>query len=804
MSATGSVPASPALVGTSDDPGHFAREDLFGAWATFLERIGEGESPVVLVIDDAQYADSGLLDFLDYLMVSAQGAVFVLLLARPELLSRRHDLGGRRATVIRLDPLDRDAMSKLVDALVVGLPAETRDVLVGRSEGIPLFAVETVRALIDRDVVVPRGGHYVPADGVALDLDAIGAPASLQALVAARLDALETNERRVVCEASVLGLSFTREGLAAFGEAPDELDQVLDSLQRKEVVSLQQDRFSSELGQYRFVQGVVRQVAYATQARRDRKLRHLAAAEHLAAQEDVSDELSQVIAQHLLDAVDASVSTDSDVPELTKRATALLARSARRARGLGAPTEALRLYCAALDRTEDPLDTAHLQVTAAGVAFDCSEFTMAAEFAQEATAFLDDLELAVDAGIAAAVYGLALIGMQDNTAALNVAQPRWDALQDRNDSDRALLPLARTLCVAHAGLGDFETMAQIADRRIILAEAAGDYDALAHAQLQLGIRFVAVGAPATARALYESTATIAREHGLNERLGMALNNIATIDISRDLRAALDVSKESFDVARRSGVVGAVAYAFTNHLLALWTAGRISDALTLLSENRDAVDEPNVAVIIAAIEFWLAEATGTELPAERDFAVTDSEADLAWLAHLKVTRAAAEGDTARAVELASSSLPHLLAAGGLEDDFIHMWPPLVLAALAADDLELADRLLEPVATAAPGIVAPAVRGQFRRLRGLLGAARGENSASVEGDLQAGVAQLEEFGAVIAANQARQELGEWLIDVGRAEEGEKLVSVAQNAFLELGAVGWLKESHAEATSGEASRA
>ncbi len=59
-----------------------------------------------------------------------------------------------------------------------------------RAEGIPLFAVETVRSLIDRDLVVPRGGQYVLADPDALDLDAVGAPASLQALIAARLDTL--------------------------------------------------------------------------------------------------------------------------------------------------------------------------------------------------------------------------------------------------------------------------------------------------------------------------------------------------------------------------------------------------------------------------------------------------------------------------------------------------------------------------------------------------------------------------------------------------------------------------------------
>ena len=195
-------------------------------------------------------------------------------------------------------------MATLVDGLVDGLPGDARTALVDRAEGMPLFAIETVRALIDRDAVVPRGGQYVPAEGVDLDLAAIGAPASLQALVAARLDALSPAERAVVADASVLGASFTQEGLTAIGSAPGSLEDALSALQRKEIIAVQQDRFSAERGQYRFVQSVVRQVAYGTLSRRDRKVRHLAAADFLSTHPDPGDDLAVVIAQHLLDAVD--------------------------------------------------------------------------------------------------------------------------------------------------------------------------------------------------------------------------------------------------------------------------------------------------------------------------------------------------------------------------------------------------------------------------------------------------------------------------------------------------------------------
>ena len=83
-------------------------------------------------------------------------------------------------------------MTALVDGLVHGLPDTARAALVARAEGVPLYAVETVRSLIDRDAVVPLEGRYVFVDsaGERVDLSTLAAPASLQTLIAARLDAL--------------------------------------------------------------------------------------------------------------------------------------------------------------------------------------------------------------------------------------------------------------------------------------------------------------------------------------------------------------------------------------------------------------------------------------------------------------------------------------------------------------------------------------------------------------------------------------------------------------------------------------
>src|SRR3954452_5203816 len=119
----------------------------------------------VLVVEDVQWADDGLLDFFETLVESAQAPIFILTFARSELAERRPHWGCHRRThVLHLEPMTDAAMSDLVDGLVDGLPADTRAQLVARADGVPLYAVETVRALIDRDAVVPREGRYVLAD----------------------------------------------------------------------------------------------------------------------------------------------------------------------------------------------------------------------------------------------------------------------------------------------------------------------------------------------------------------------------------------------------------------------------------------------------------------------------------------------------------------------------------------------------------------------------------------------------------------------------------------------------------------
>ena len=327
-------PAMLALLGVERGvPG----EQLFGAWRTFFERMAE-TAPVVLVFEDLHHADAGLLAFIDELVDWAKASpIYVLTLARQELLDRRPDWGaGKRSfTSLHLEPLPEPAMRELLAGLVPGLPEATIRPIVARADGIPLYAVETVRMLIAEGRLEARDGVHAPVG----DLGALAIPESLSALIASRLDGLDGGDRVLVSDAAVLGQSFTAPGLAAVsGRGDAELEAGLRSLVRREILSITADPRSPERGQYAFVQALIREVAYNTLSRPERKSRHLAAARYFEGLG--SDELAGALASHYL-AAQANAPDGEERDALTGQARIALDAAALRAAALGSHDAAI-------------------------------------------------------------------------------------------------------------------------------------------------------------------------------------------------------------------------------------------------------------------------------------------------------------------------------------------------------------------------------------------------------------------------------------------------------------------------------
>ena len=130
------------------------------------------------------------------------------------------------------------------------MPPTLREAILARAEGKPLYAVETVRMLIDRNVLVQDGAGY----RLVGEVGELAVPDTLHALLAARLDGLSPEERRLLGDAAVLGKTFTPQALATLGGLePDRLDELLTAMVRREVLGLQSDPRSPEQGQYTFL-----------------------------------------------------------------------------------------------------------------------------------------------------------------------------------------------------------------------------------------------------------------------------------------------------------------------------------------------------------------------------------------------------------------------------------------------------------------------------------------------------------------------------------------------------------------------
>ncbi|HEY8869137.1 MAG TPA: AAA family ATPase, partial [Candidatus Limnocylindrales bacterium] len=338
------------------DAGVVGSDQLFAAWRTFFERLA-AKGVVVMAFEDLHWADPGLLDFIDQLLGWSRSLpIYVLTLARPELLERRPNwaAGKRSFTSLFLDPLSVDAMHELLTGLAPGIPESALVAIVARADGIPLYAVETVRMLLGKGQLSLIDGVYGPAG----DFTSFAVPESLTALIGARLDGLDPTDRALLQDAAVLGQSFTPAGLAAVsGIDVPSLEPRLQSLTRRELLTLQTDPRSPERGQYAFVQALIREVAYNTLAKRDRKARHLAAARFF---ESLStDEIAGGLAGHYLAAL-RNAPEGAEADAVAAQARIALRAAAERATALGSHDQAVGFFNQALEVTTEPPETAEL------------------------------------------------------------------------------------------------------------------------------------------------------------------------------------------------------------------------------------------------------------------------------------------------------------------------------------------------------------------------------------------------------------------------------------------------------------
>src|SRR5215210_4166558 len=256
-------------IGANDEPG--SPEETAWAFRRLFETLALSR-PLVVVVDDIHWAEPALLDLLEYVLGFSIGAPILLLcLARPDLFDARPSWSAprSRATLVSLSPLSTDESEDLVEGLLhdVDVSPALRERIVGAAEGNPLF-VEQMLAMLADD---PDTAH-----------DTV--PATIHALLAARIERLEPGERAVLLRASVEGRLFHRGTVAQLlpSQRTDGLGSILLALTRKELLRPDRSLFEGDDG-FRFNHVLIRDVAYASMPKDLRADLHLRLASWLEA-----------------------------------------------------------------------------------------------------------------------------------------------------------------------------------------------------------------------------------------------------------------------------------------------------------------------------------------------------------------------------------------------------------------------------------------------------------------------------------------------------------------------------------------
>jgi class 3 adenylate cyclase/energy-coupling factor transporter ATP-binding protein EcfA2 len=260
------VPHLATLLGLASADGVDERETLFFSARVLVESLAL-QGPTLLLYEDIHWADESLLDLLETFASRVHDVpVFFVALARPDLLTSRPAwCGGVSSyTALQLDPLSPEASRELARQLLASAQDERAAAVADTAEGNPLFIEELSASLAERST----------ADSGRL-------PTSVQAIVAARLDALPPDERRVLVDASVVGRVFWRGALNEIAPR-DDLAGVLGSLEARDLIRREAVSRISGDQQFGFKHGLIHEVAYSTLPRPARRERHAAVARFLA------------------------------------------------------------------------------------------------------------------------------------------------------------------------------------------------------------------------------------------------------------------------------------------------------------------------------------------------------------------------------------------------------------------------------------------------------------------------------------------------------------------------------------------
>ena len=557
------------------------------------------------------------------------------------------------------------------------------------------------------------------------DIGPLSVPDTLHGVLAARLDALDPRLQALVADASVFGGSFPIQSLIAVSGRPTrQVEEGLAELVRRGVLDISADPLSPERGSYRFGQNMLRQVAYDTLARRDRRVRHLVAADHLQdTATTAGDEVMDVVARHYLDALSA-VPEDPDNDRIRGRAISALVRAGDRAERSGAPARALQTFTQAAELAE--LADRSANPERAALAAQCWESAAAA--ADKIGAHEDAMRTAeratglhfANGDLRAAAraqgrLGRALMMLGRTTDARKVLQEALAALRSEPDSD-TVTSLYR-LAVLEIFDGN-PVGPELGDEAQALGQSLG-----VSTQLRIdlficrGLGYAFLNRDDEAIAQFEYAAQLA--DGLDDGLRsvMARINLSHCMTPSDPSSAATVAKEGIERCRRLGAYDSLAVITCNLAwakLACGEWGGVSDALAeAMEQDSLAADERLLQAVslLAALRGDIQTATALgALPVMR--ASEDSQ-DFTSASLLDGFVAAASGRPVEALGHAKRVLRYTSALGLAHENVCWAWPLATRSAFECQD-EASVRQLLTHLDAYPSGHLPPILGADRTL------------------------------------------------------------------------------------------
>ncbi len=560
------------LAGGPADGESIEQSELFSAWLGFFEALAR-RHPLIMVVEDIHWADDALLDFLEHVADWAVGIPILLIVAaRPELFSNRAGWGGgkRNATTISLAPLGHDDSAVLLAALLnrVVLPAETQQLILDHAGGNPLYVTEFVRLADDQDLLEnPQAIHD------------LALPDSIQAIIAARLDLLEPEEKAVLQAAAVVGKVFWAGALSALRPAT-QVSPVLRELIKRELIRPVRDPSMHGRDEYAFMHALVRDVAYGQIARSERASLHQAVAGWIeAVSGERGADVAELLAYHLGEAMDLVADPDAD---LRARVYQALMQAGERAREL-VPSRGAEYYRRAIAAAADDRDrgeallwygrTAVLDTDTGYAALNqaLGLFRSEGDTEGEATALVDiaglewwrgDTETAMERGLAAIRL---LENRPDTEAKAHALVARATGLYLRGDYFEALDAAERAAPVVNA-------VGSSRDQVRLLLTRGGSLGAEGIDDLEMAIR-------------------IADDRSLTWQSIVARNNLATMmQYFRPLIEAVALIDEAIDLSEERGLPANAEWARFTKAEILLPAGRWDEVLSLTGEVIRADDE----------------------------------------------------------------------------------------------------------------------------------------------------------------------------------------------------------------------